>query len=197
MAVEAITAIDPRDLIGRLQSERVRLDKLRSDRIQAEEAKAKQRAQDKQAELDLLDKANAQRELARTQAAKDADRKQLEAELAELGASRAEARRQADLDWLDKIEANRAAESAFQKRAELARLEGLNAYRVQTERGNTLAPTDRLAVEQVRAPGNTLRAELTQLQSPAIDRIELSEVARGRLEGVVGLQLIQPSSITA
>jgi hypothetical protein len=193
-AIDAITGVGTRDTIGRLP-DRVRTDnQTRADQIQADEDRAKQIEQDKQDELDQIEKAAADKDLQRTEAKKQAEKQQQVEQEAQREAAQVQARRQADLERLERVQENREAERALQNQSERARLEGVSAYRAQTERVQTLSATDRLSAQQVQAePTRTLRSQLTAFESTRIDKIDLSDIARARLQGAVGLTIIQPT----
>jgi hypothetical protein len=199
MAVEAISAVDrTRDTFSRLQTERARVDKSRADQVEADGAKTKQVDHSKQADRDQVEQAAVDKEVQRTQAKKQAERERVEEQQAQREAQRSEARRQAELDRRERLEANREVDRALQNQSERARLEGLNAYRAQTEQLQAASSTEHLSLQQIQAePGRTLRAQVTAVDATRIDKIDLSEIARARLQGAVGLTIIQPGADAA
>jgi hypothetical protein len=199
MAVEAISAVDrTRDTFSRLQTERARVDKSRADQVEADGAKSQQVEQSKQADRERVEQAAIDKDVQRTQAKKEVERERVEEQQAQREALRSEARKQAELERRERLEANREVDRVLQNQSDRARLEGLNAYRAQTEHVQAASSTERLTLQQVQAePGRTLRAQVTAVDATRIDKIDLSEIARARLQGAVGLTIIQSSAAAA
>jgi hypothetical protein len=194
-AIEAITSVSTRDTIGRSQPDRARADRLRDDQIASDDTRTKQIEQDRQEDRARVEKAESDRELQRTQAKKEAEQERVVEQEVQREAARLEARKQADLERLARTDQNREAQRALQSQLELSRIEGVNAYRAQNQRVQALSPTDRLSVQQISTePARTLRSQLAAFEATRIDKIDLSEIARARLEGAVGLTIIQPTA---
>jgi len=161
--------------------------------VGSDAVKTNQVDQDKQAQRDAVEKAAVDKEVERSAAKKEAQREAEAQRQAEIEARRIEERRQAEVDRQERIQADRQAERVLQNRSDRARLEGVNAYRAQTERVQQASSTAGLSIDQIQAqPAAAIRAQLTSVEATRIDKIDLSDLARARLSGAVGLTIIQP-----
>lgn len=192
MAVDAILGVERvrSPVTLRPTVEQARSDRARTQQTETEDLQSKQIEQAKQAERDQVEQAAADKELQRAEAKKEVEREAEAKKQAEVEARRIEERRQAEIDRQERLQADREAERILQSRSERARLEGLNAYRAQTERVQQAAFH---SVEQAQSePAATIRSQVMAAEAARIDKIDLSDLARARLSGAVGLTIIQP-----
>jgi chemosensory pili system protein ChpA (sensor histidine kinase/response regulator) len=196
MAVEGVTAVSSSqtryDLFERARTEqRARVDRTQSDPAPADDQKLKQTQDGKKAEQERAQKLQLEREVRRAEEKKEAEtQKAVELEVQRAERRRAQAQ-QVEADRRERIEVNNAAEDALKHQAERARVEGLNAYRAQSERLQATSFSDRTPIQSVRVePAKTVRDQLSQIETNRMDTIKLSDIARARLQGAVGLQIL-------